>query len=54
MLILASWVVVCVQNGGDDASKPSPEMGEDLARVVAAATEDGEEGVGRGTLQRTV
>ena len=31
----------------------SPEVGEDLADVVAAAVEDREEGVAKGALQRT-
>jgi hypothetical protein len=32
-----------VQDCGDDLGKPSPEVGEDLAEVVAADAEDGED-----------
>jgi hypothetical protein len=34
-----------LQDQGDDLGKPSPEVGEDLAEVVAAAAEDGEDRV---------
>ena len=49
MLILASWLVVCVQNGGDNPGKPSPEVGQD---VVAAGAECGKESVAVGAFQR--
>lgn len=39
--------------GSDNPSKPSPEVGQDLADVVAAGAEHGEEGIPDGALQRT-
>jgi hypothetical protein len=36
-----------------DQRKPNPEIGEDLADVVATATEHGEEGIADGSLQGT-
>lgn len=41
----------CVQNGGDNPGKPSPEVGQDLADVVAAGAERGKEGVADGAFQ---
>ena len=40
-----------VQDQGDDCGKPSPEVGEDLAEVVSAAAEHGEDGVAEGALE---
>lgn len=37
--------------GGDNPDKPSPEVGQDLADVVAASAEHGEEGIPDGALQ---
>src|SRR3712207_27204 len=39
------------QHHDDDLGKPSPEVGEDLAEVVAAAAEHGEECVAQGALE---
>ena len=40
-----------VRNGGDDAGKPSSEVGEDLPDVVSAGVEHGEESVADGAFQ---
>ena len=44
-------MVWCVQNGDDNADKPRPEVGQDLADVVPAGAERGEEGVADGAFQ---
>ena len=44
-------MVDCFESGGDNPGKPSPEVGQDLADVVAAGAEDGEEGIPDGALQ---
>lgn len=43
----------CVQEHADNPGAQSPEVGEDLADVVAAAAEDGEEDVAKAALQWT-
>jgi hypothetical protein len=40
-----------VQNGDHKPGKPSPEVGQDLADVVATGAEHGEEGISVGALQ---
>lgn len=42
-----------VQEHPDNPDKQSPEVGEDLADIVATAAEDGEEGIAIGAFQRT-
>ena len=37
--------------GGDNPGKPSPEVGQDLADVVAAGAENGKYGVANGAFQ---
>ncbi len=44
-------MVDCGQNGSDDRGKPSPEVGQDLADVVATGAEHGKEGVANGAFQ---
>ncbi len=39
--------------GGDNPGKPSPQVGQGLADVVAAGAEDGEEGIPEGAFQGT-
>ena len=40
------------RHGSDNPGKPSPEVGQDLADVVAAGAEDGEEGIADRACQR--
>lgn len=42
-----------VQEHADDAGKQSPEVGQDLADVMAAATKDRKAGVAKAARQRT-
>ena len=44
MLILATRVVDSAQKGSDNPGKPSPEVGQDLADVVATAAKHGKRG----------
>ena len=37
--------------GSDNPDKPSPEVGQDLADVVAAGAQDGKQGIPDGALQ---
>ena len=41
----------CGQNDDDNPGKPSPEVSQDLADVVAAGVQDGKEGVADGAFQ---
>jgi len=40
-----------VQDRGGDLGKPSPEVGEDLAEIVAAAAEHGEDRIADGSVE---
>lgn len=49
--MLAIWVVEGLQYGNDNLSKPSPEVGQNISVVVAAAAKYGEEGVADGACE---
>lgn len=41
--MLAIWWSLCARKGSDNPSKPSAELGQDLADVMAAGAEDGKD-----------
>ena len=45
------WLGDCVDEAGEESEQKSSQMGEDLADVVSAAAEDGDDGVAEGALQ---
>ena len=45
------WVVDCLHYGNDNLGKPSPEVGQNIWDVVAAAAKYGKEGVADGACE---
>lgn len=48
----SALTTLCAQDGGNNPGKHSPEVGQDLADVVAAAAQDGKDRVAGRALQR--
>ena len=46
------WLGVSLDETGEESGQESPKVGEDLADVVSAAAEDGEEGIAEAALER--